>query len=533
MKKISKKKRKREGGIPIGRIGKVLAIVLFVLLFICATGYLVMAHLYDGRFGFGTWVNEVYATGLTPEEVAQILDAKLESNKKLPTGVMLIGRNDKRLTIPNEDLSMQVSFDTSAKKLYKSQNPITWLKSITTGVHYEINPVTTFDLSALETAVDNWEIFRVSEEDATHIEKTENGYELVKHVGEMPVKDAIIETAAEKISGGEYFVSPDTDGKCYREYTESEGDRAVEATYQALQDTHLEGLSYQIGESTCALDADITDAWLLTEEKLERIRNGEKPAGSGRAAADSEASEEKEATGGRYLINGEWTELPEDLTVSEGFVCAPDGSLIFCEEDVDRYVEDLCAKYDTLHKTRDFETADGRLIQVPPGTYGNEIDVAAEKEWLMTALKDHTAEAHTPTLIKSAKQLGEDDIGDNYIEVDIGKQMLYYIQDGNVATSMRIVTGNTSKENDTPPGVYYIYFMQKNRTLRGPNYASFVHYWMAFYGNYGIHDATWRGDFGGELYVKSGSHGCVNIPLKEAGPLYDKVSVGLPVIVHE
>jgi lipoprotein-anchoring transpeptidase ErfK/SrfK len=151
----------------------------------------------------------------------------------------------------------------------------------------------------------------------------------------------------------------------------------------------------------------------------------------------------------------------------------------------------------------------------------------------MTALKDRASEAHMPALIKEARQLGEDDIGDNYIEVDIGKQMLYYIVDGNVDTSMRIVTGNTSKENDTPPGVYAIYFMQKNRTLRGPNYASFVHYWMAFYGNYGIHDATWRGDFGGELYVKSGSHGCVNIPLKEAGPLYEKVSVGLPVIVHE
>ncbi len=532
MKRISRKKGRKGSGITAGAIGRILAATLFVLLFLCATGYLVMSRLYDGRFGFGTWVNDVYATGLTPEEVAQILDARLEKNKKLPTGVMLIGRNDKRLTIPNEDLSMQVSFDASAKKLYQSQNPITWIKSLTGGIHYEINPVTTFDLSALESAVDNWEIFRESAEALTHIEKTENGYELVQHAGEMPVKDAIIETAAKKISGGEYYVSLDTDGKCYRDYTLTEADHEVEATYQALLSSRREGLAYQIGDTTCALDAGVTDGWLLTEEKLEQIRNGQ-TAGSGRAAADNGEAEPAETTACRYLVNGEWRELPQDLTVSEGFVCAPDGSLIFCEADVDRYVDDLCAKYDTVHKTRDFETADGRMIRVPPGTYGNEIDAAAEKEWLMTALKDRTSEAHTPALIKEARQLGEDDIGDNYIEVDIGKQMLYYIVDGNVDTSMRIVTGNTSKENDTPPGVYAIYFMQKNRTLRGPNYASFVHYWMAFYGNYGIHDATWRGDFGGELYVKSGSHGCVNIPLKEAGPLYDKVSVGLPVIVHE
>ncbi|MBQ3790116.1 MAG: hypothetical protein II800_04205, partial [Lachnospiraceae bacterium] len=232
MKRISKKKGRKGSGITAGVIGRILAATLFVLLFLCATGYLVMSRLYAGRFGFGTWVNDVYATGLTPEEVAQILDAKLEKNKKLPTGVMLIGRNDKRLTIPNEDLSMQVSFDASAKKLYKSQNPITWIKSLTGGIHYEINPVTTFDLSALESAVDNWEIFRESAEALTHIEKTENGYELVQHAGEMPVKDAIIETAAKKISGGEYYVSLDTDGKCYRDYTLTEADHEVEATYQ-------------------------------------------------------------------------------------------------------------------------------------------------------------------------------------------------------------------------------------------------------------------------------------------------------------
>ena len=39
--------------------------------------------------------------------------------------------------------------------------------------------------------------------------------------------------------------------------------------------------------------------------------------------------------------------------------------------------------------------------------------------------------------------------------------------------------------------------------------------------------------FGGEIYVHSGSHGCVNIPTADAEILYQKVEVGVPVIVHD
>ena len=39
-----------------------------------------------------------------------------------------------------------------------------------------------------------------------------------------------------------------------------------------------------------------------------------------------------------------------------------------------------------------------------------------------------------------------------------------------------------------------------------------VTYWMPFNGGIGFHDATWRGCFGGQIYIWSGSHGCVNMP---------------------
>ncbi|MBR4020246.1 MAG: L,D-transpeptidase, partial [Firmicutes bacterium] len=50
-------------------------------------------------------------------------------------------------------------------------------------------------------------------------------------------------------------------------------------------------------------------------------------------------------------------------------------------------------------------------------------------------------------------------------------------------------------------------------------------------GDYGLHDADWRSDFGGSIYYSGGSHGCVNMPPASAAQLYGYVSSGTPVIV--
>ena len=67
--------------------------------------------------------------------------------------------------------------------------------------------------------------------------------------------------------------------------------------------------------------------------------------------------------------------------------------------------------------------------------------------------------------------------------------------------------------------------------LRGPGYASPVSYWMPFNGGVGLHDATWRGSFGGTIYKTNGSHGCVNIPLKAAKVVYENLTYTMPIIV--
>ena len=56
---------------------------------------------------------------------------------------------------------------------------------------------------------------------------------------------------------------------------------------------------------------------------------------------------------------------------------------------------------------------------------------------------------------------------------------------------------------------------------------------MAFLGaEYGLHDAPWRGYFGGNIYQGSGSHGCVNMPPYYAAQLYDMIDIGTLVFVY-
>ena len=78
------------------------------------------------------------------------------------------------------------------------------------------------------------------------------------------------------------------------------------------------------------------------------------------------------------------------------------------------------------------------------------------------------------------------------------------------------VSGNLSKGWGTPAGTYPLTYKQRNAVLKGEGYRTPVDYWMPFNGGIGMHDATWRSSFGGTIYKTGGSHGCINLPHRNA-----------------
>ena len=119
-----------------------------------------------------------------------------------------------------------------------------------------------------------------------------------------------------------------------------------------------------------------------------------------------------------------------------------------------------------------------------------------------------------------------------YVDVDLTNQQMIYYVDGVPVISSAIVSGNTSNGNGTPTGVFFINAKVPGKYLVGPTWNVWVNRWMRFTGAVGLHDASWRSEFGGEIYKKNGSHGCVNLPSDVANSLYDMVNIGTMVIVH-
>lgn len=120
-----------------------------------------------------------------------------------------------------------------------------------------------------------------------------------------------------------------------------------------------------------------------------------------------------------------------------------------------------------------------------------------------------------------------------YIEISISNQTLNYYENGKVVISTPVVTGYGG---DTPYGSYSVLYKTTHAHLVGANneYDTYVNYWMAFIGNsHGMHDATWRNYFGGDIYTYNPTHGCVNIPYSAMEQLYYSVEEGTPVYVVE
>lgn len=118
-----------------------------------------------------------------------------------------------------------------------------------------------------------------------------------------------------------------------------------------------------------------------------------------------------------------------------------------------------------------------------------------------------------------------------YIKISIDAQKIWLYKNDALVLESNIVTGNMGT-NDTPRGKFKIYSKARNTYLKGADYVSYVNYWMAIHGGIGLHDASWRSEFGGDIYTTNGSHGCINLPSNVAATIYEIANVGTIVEVY-
>lgn len=210
-----------------------------------------------------------------------------------------------------------------------------------------------------------------------------------------------------------------------------------------------------------------------------------------------------------------------------------EGSEVKINEDkVRAFVQKLSDTYDTYGKVREFTTVWGEKKELKSGAYGWKMDVEAEQEALIHMLEAKRDAHRKPVWLKKGYVSGSTDIGDTYVEIDLGRQHLYFVQEGEVILESDFVSGNMARGHGTPAGVFGLTYKTRNAVLRGADYATPVKYWMPFNHNIGMHDATWRGSFGGKIYQTNGSHGCINLPLARAKEIYNLVETNMPVVCY-
>lgn len=460
---------------------KYLTVILGIVLVSLMAVYIGLAIYYHNAFAYGTWVNGVYCTGRSIEEVNDDL-----VNDFSYDGLTVYDKDGNSYTIPAQEIGYQFDFVKALEICRAQQNPWMWIESLRHGNNIELTPVVSYDRQALDAVLDKVPFLasqgdQSDEERTVAIIRTGQGYELVNDRIDILRIDKAREAIVHAVEESRTEVSLEDEG-CYEDLPETAKVRDTLALWDKIQQFQQCGIVYQMGTEQIPVDASVVCGWIALDE------------------------------------NGD-------------FITDEDGNLQMRENAVEEFVDTIADEYDTVGISRQFRATSGRLVTVEGGTYGNKIDRGAEVEYLKDAFENRRNEIHEPVYSQKAWAQGQDDIGDTYIEIDMGEQMMYYYVDGAQQIATPVVTGNTSRRMGTPSGVNYVYMKQKNRILRGEGYASHVDFWMPVKGNIGIHDASWRGKYGGTIYQTNGSHGCINTPRDAMEQLYESAEVGTPVVM--
>ena len=213
----------------------------------------------------------------------------------------------------------------------------------------------------------------------------------------------------------------------------------------------------------------------------------------------------------------------------------PAGYYIWDHDRVSEYLETLKNKYDTELGVVSFTTHKGVKMMISSQNCGWHMNI----EMSRINLEEGADKGETvvdPAWNSGCVYSSKNDVGDKYVEVSIEEQKVFLVEDGEIVFETDCVTG-TDGYTETTRGVFQVQGKASPTTLKdkdknGNSYEQPVEYWIAFNGSQGMHDASWRGEFGGEIYKSWGSHGCVNLPLESAKRIYEEVYLYYPVIVY-
>lgn len=427
----------------------------------------------SGRFLFNTKIGDYDVSLKTPNEAEQMIKHDILSDYQLSVN----GTLGKTEYLDGNLIGLDLDMDL--EKVKAEQRAIFWPAALFSTDESDLVYTVTYDEGKIKSEVEKFSSFQdenMEKPKDAYVSDYINGegYKIIKEEnGNTIMKDKTIDEIKKAVSVLAPAIDLEEKG-CYETPKVKEDSESLALELKRKTQSVAANIEYEIGDRDITLDADTYHDW----------------------------------------------------------ISFADDTVIVDEEAVAGFVDELARTTNTAYTERDFVTSEGQIVKVT-GPYGYQIAKDEEKTQIIEDILSGEDVKREPVYLLSGASRTGNDYGNTYIEVDLTNQKVYLYVDGNLIKESSCVTGCVAKGNATPPGIFPMTYKQRDAVLRGPGYASPVKYWMPFNRGIGLHDASWRGNFGGTIYKTNGSHGCINLPTEMAKVVYENAYQGMPVICHE
>lgn len=463
-----KQQQKRASGA-----GKKVGIVFGVIVALLAAIYIIGIFYFQSHFFPNTTFDGVSLGGKTIDTAQSSIETALDSYSLLITDL-----EGNTYSITGSDFDLKAPEDGQLSDLLSSQNTLLWIASVSTQVGIDQDFTGAYDETKLNEAVAALSMF--DEENITHpqdaqivFSATENGYIIEPEViGNAPVLSSVLEKIKTAVNTLSLSVSLDEND--YEKPAVTSDDETLKSELEKVNAYLNTTITYEIGDTSEVLDSSTIRSWIEIDDE-------------------------------------------HNITIDEA--------------EVYEYVQTLASKYNTYGDVRSFQTTLGDTISVGGGDYGWVIDKQGETEQIIADIESSETDiSREPVYSQTALTHSSNDLGDTYLELDYTNQHFYFYKNGTLVLDDDIVSGTIYNGNGSPDGFFKIVYKEKDAQLVGEDYDTTVDYFMPFAYNVGFHDASWQTSLGGQKYLTSGSHGCINLWPETAEKLYNLLEVGTPVV---
>ena len=463
---------------------KIFGLVLLLIVVIGGSAYAAASYYFADRFFEGTWINGVNCSQMTAAQVEEVFKQKFQNY-----AIEVSARDQNAQTIAGSDISYQYLSTGEVLKLLKQQKPYEWIRGLYEQKSYTVSENTGYNRTQLQEQLKALSCAQAENQTApenAYVAYQNGQFVIVPETAgsKLDIKEAykVLDAAVE---AGQTSVNFNDTPEAYVSADVTSDSPELQSALEACNNYTKASITYTFGDQTTTLNGDTIKDWLQFDEKGQLV----------------------------------WDDNSFQQHVAD-------------------YVAQLAATYDTVGTEREFQTTSGRTVYVSSSVYGWKIDQAAEAAQLSQEIQSGTQTTREPVYSQTANSYGVNDLGNTYIEVDLSEQHMYYYQNGSDIFESDFVSGNMSyADRQTHSGIFTLYYKKSPDVLRGTmkadgsyEYESKVEYWMPFDGGIGFHDASWRDEFGGDIYLTDGSHGCINLPPENAGVLYDLIQYDVPIV---